>query len=628
MTSFQKEKYLIIKDNRDYIISLLTTQSYDELSKLFILGDEPLDPILNISSMLKIVFTIDHIQYINDTSYNDNYLRGRDIRISVVDLINTKLFSYCICNSDGDLLKELLIVDSREDMLWNLGEDTISDIVEDEKIFKIILAHMDLKQKTIGKFFKHAINMQSDKVVITLLDMGIRPTIKSIKDIIEEDSNEILEILLEYNCDNIQTGFDSCVFYDTYMNEPVGKMYNEHRIETTIDTIKILTKYNINISEKLNDILFYACQNNQLYPHDISQFNLVTFCLEYGECNIDTALKISCLNNNFETMTYLLELGAVINVIDEKDLLHTDIKMIKFLLQHEYIFTKQVLFEIFYILLFSSHSIEIINYMTSIGADFDQLFYIEEYLPYHPDRKSWLTHIIRRVRIDIMTYLVNTYYDKLDIDKLIITSITNGNICMVNYLLTVKPEFDICATKIFTLACYYGHLSSVKYLLDMGVDINSVDENLFNTIACKKDIKNDYHYNGLSGPGCVDILKFLFDYNIPIPKNNIFGSYDDKILDVDIIRYLVTHGFDINADISPPMEMSLTGNHGQTIQIKIINLLDLSVRQHKRDVITFLLENGMDPTVNDNNAIKISIDFDAKDITKMLTGYMPKKVDF
>lgn len=613
-TPISRETYSFIKNNRAYILPLLVSKSYDELGKLFILEDTVLDPIITISRANIIFFIIDHIHFINENYDHD--FGGMDIQISVSELINAKLFAYCIHYSDEDFLKELLIVDNSENMLEHVGEDSMADIVENDKIFEIILAYMDLKQITIEKFCKNAINMQSEKSLMILLDMGLQPSADRIKNAIEYDADGILEILLKYNCDNIQTGLDSCVFYNTTMNYPSCKMFSDDRIDTSIDTIKLLLKYNIDISTKLNDLLYYACQNDQL--------DLVTFCLEYGECDINTALRVSCLNNDCDIMTYLLELGAVINVINDKDLLYTDIKMIKFLMQHDYVFTEQVLFETFYILLLSAPTMEIINYMTSIGANFDQLFHIEKYLSYYPDRESWLINIIRSTKIDIMVYLVNNYYDKLDVDKLIITSIVNGKVNMVKYLLTVTPEFDICKGDIFILACNYGHLSSVKYLLDMGVDIDLIEDNLFNEVAVKRDIKKDYVYQGSMGNGHIDILKLLFSHNIPIPKNNIFGSYDDKILDMDIIRYLVANGFDINEDISPPMILQLMGISMQSVQIKIINLLDLSIRLHKMDVIAFLLENGMDPTVNDSNAIKISIYLDTKDITKMLTDHVEK----
>lgn len=576
-TSTPQERYSLIKNNRNYILPLIVSQSYDELGKLFTKEANIPDRIINMRSSNVHAFIVDGIQKIDDNIYL-NYFGGEDIQISISDLINAKLFSYCIYYGDEDFLKELLIVDNREDMLERNGEDRLDYIVENDKIFKIILSHMDLKQTTIEKFFESAINMQCAKVLIILLDMGIQPSVDSIKSAIENDADDILEILLEYNCINIQSGFDSCVFYDTTMNYPACKMYSDDQIYTNIDTIKILLKYNINILGKLNDLLYYASQNNFL--------DLVTFCVEYGECDTVIALKVACLNNNFEIMIYLLELGVVINVIDDKDLLYTGIKMIKFLLQHEYVFTTQVLFETFYILLLGTPTMEIINYMTDIGADFEQLFYTEEYLSYYPDRKSWLVNIICYNKIDVMSYLVNNYADKLDFDKLIIMSIVNGKVDMAKYLLTVKPEFDICKSNIFIEACYYGHLNSVKYLLDMGVDVNSIEDNLFNTVASKKDIKNDLIYHGTKGNGCVDILKLLFIYNIPIPKNNIFGSYDDRILDINIIRYLVTHGFDIHEDFVSPDIIYLMGFTCEN-EIKIINLLDLSIYHHKTDIIEF-----------------------------------------
>ena len=69
-------------------------------------------------------------------------------------------------NTNWGNLKELLIVDSREDMLMHSKESYINDIVENDKLFKIILAHMDLEQATIENFFRSAINMQCEKVLI------------------------------------------------------------------------------------------------------------------------------------------------------------------------------------------------------------------------------------------------------------------------------------------------------------------------------------------------------------------------------------------------------------------------------------------------------------------------------
>ena len=92
-------------------------------------------------------------------------------------------------------------------------------------------------------------------------------------------------------------------------------------------------------------MLSYAIQSDML--------DLVMFCLESG-CNADvnTALKISCINNNLEMMTNILQCGADIHVINGDDFEYINLPTIKFLIEHKFSFKKTDMSKVFRSILF------------------------------------------------------------------------------------------------------------------------------------------------------------------------------------------------------------------------------------------------------------------------------------
>ena len=181
------------------------------------------------------------------------------------------------------------------------------------------------------------------------------------------------------------------------------------------------------------------------------------------------------------------------------------------------------------------------------------------------------------------------------------------------------------------MACWFGHLDMVTYLLGKNINIESIENDLIWIITTKKN----HEFGGASDMriakyspfrqydiGCgkehLQILKLLIGYNLRTPITNIFISCNPVIIDVEIINWLVErHGFDIFENVLMDTIHSYWGeNH-----IKITNLLELSVYHKKIDVVKFLLEQGMDPRVGESNSVKIASEYNCLDIKNLLLEY-------
>jgi len=625
------EKFPNIKNNRDQFMALFIEQSYDEIVKLFIEYNEfP-------AEMNNYEINITHFDIYKNIVWStiintDDEIDRHDvpkIQIKISDLINSKLFAYCIYYSDIEFLEAILIVDNSENIFTHIDEYCIDTIIKNKSndVLTLILEHMNLCQPTIEKFCEFIIGEDDTNLLTILLDHGHYPNIDLIQDAIESDYINSIKLLLETNRELVQTAFDNCVFYDSSYNHKYV-MVEGPPISTDVPMVKLLLEYNISISNKLNDLLFYASQCDML--------DLAVLCLELKlDCNINNALKISCLNNNLNIMTCLLQNGADINVIDDNDFSDISMTTIKFIIGHGFSFNETTIFKSFYSMLFSECNMDNIAYMLDNGANFDKIFTMEKNHDFSSKKKSWLAFIISTGKIDVMTFLVNNYQDQIlpELDRLFVTSIVNGRVNMSEYLLTLGAKLDIHCNDIFVLACYSGHLDSVKYLLDKGIDVNLVESDLFSITSTKKNtffndnppdnfidiytiFKNN---NGWYGTQHLDILKLLIGYEIRIPQNNIFTSCSDTIIDVEIINYLITHGFDIHEEIL--MGEIYLMSSGKTFRAKMTNLLELSVYHRKIKVVKFLLEHKMNPNINNANAIQIATKFNSTEIKKLLLEY-------
>ena len=520
-------QYLTIKNNRDQILILFTLQSFDDIIKLFIthceleLPSDQTDSEISLSRHNIYLFMRDR-PIESDTSSKT--------QIKLSELITRKLIMYCIYCSDVDFLREICTGHSKN-IFERDRESYFSNIISagSASIFEFILTNMDLSQSTLDELCEYIVELDNTTCLIILLNTNYQPSIDSIKYAIQYLSRGAIKIFLEENY-MVQLAFDSIAFYNPVANDPISFIEEELRVFTDFQMIKLLVEHNIDISNKINDLLLHAIQSNIL--------DLAMMCLE-SECDINTALKVGCINNNLEMMEHLLQLGADINVINGDDFAYIKLPSIKFLIQYKFIFNVEDISKVFHLILFSDCMVADIEYMLDIGANFDKIFMTERIV----SERSWFEFIVWKNKFDIMKFLATRYLDYLlpELNRLFLVSVVCDKVDIMEYILSLGANIDPDYSKqAFILACWYGHLGVVTHLLDKGVDINSIEDHLFTLIAKKKNSRvfngrerydtyiNKYiplrYYGAVVGNQHLQILKLLIGYGFYIPNDNIFKS--------------------------------------------------------------------------------------------------------
>ena len=420
-----KNKYPIIKNNRDQFMTCFIEQSIDDVIKLFIEYNElpdQLDTEISLSSY-------GGYSFITDSTFKPDPFEKIQIKLS--DLVISKLFWYCIYHSDIDFMRHILCIADTKNVFEYLHDNSadhlICDITVD--IFKLIITRMKLSQTILDDICFSIIDHDKAELLIVLLDQEHQPKISDIQYAISSCAMNATKILLESNC-LVQSALNEFDFYNPKGNNPYWYMHEDDQTTTNLDMIKLLSEYNIKIN--INDLLQYAVQSNQL--------DLVMFCLESDSkinvnLNLNLAIRVGCATNNLDIMVYLLQYGADINAIGGDDFQYIGVSMIKFLIEREFIFTKEDMFKVFHEVLFSECTISNITYMLDNGANFDQIFMLELI----PTERSWFEYIVRCNKMDVIEFLAGSYRNYLlpELNRLFTVSVACGNVPMAEYLLSL-----------------------------------------------------------------------------------------------------------------------------------------------------------------------------------------------
>lgn len=560
---------------------------------------------------------LDFITYIQDNLERIIYLFDNDEYDQLVNLIPPlgnafnlvtnydkiviKLFLYCINKSDITLLKKI-IPKSIGINLFDIANRYPYDIVmaTDSLVWELILIGSHPTDEIIESFFRFVLICNKINLLEKIPSTEYQMDPEHIYMALDYNNVDMIRYALLNNY-NIQSILDKYPF-NSYS-------------KIDISMIKLLVEYDIDIGAQINNILLYAI--------DVGKMDLVIYCIENNyNCDINVALKASCKYAKLDYVVYFLQLGADIATIEIGNVRYDNIKLLKLLVDYGYNIPIEYI-NVMYSMCFI-HTIDItdIDFLIELGADPEDIFKWEytliinpsyEYIytlvnepKFYHNLNSYLEFIVSMNYISHITYLTKLNFDKLllELDRLFIIACANGCLDMVIYLLKLGTDINTENNMALIVACYFGHLNIVEFLLDK-INLNDVVENLLMVIVedytdertlnnkeskflmYRKIIKNSttfrndiYNY----GNDHVEIFKLLCDRNIILNDYEILKILPERFYSIEFISCMISNGFDINYKFKLNISKSL-------IQIpETATVLGICIILNKFDIVKYLVE--------------------------------------
>ena len=552
--------------------------------------------------------------------------------IHQTNLIN-ELFMYSILALDTEFLKKIISKTDSKDLFTPPTSNymLIGTVIHSELICEIILTQMHLEISTVEFFLLACMRTSNINLIKKFLDRGYKMSSKIISICIKRTYINVIKIAFEYDYP-IQQIFDQCIFdcdcEDNY----------------DIQMLKFLVESGIDISKQIANIFIYAAGSGKL--------DLVVYChTSCYECDIDSALVISCEHMHLDIIKYLLQNGASVTSINMSSLRCENIEIIRLLIDNGLCLNLDIIFSECFIY---ATDISDIIYLIEYGADPNAIFDIDKYRENNPGGmgmmgyvkpslyymlNSYLEFIVSKNYLSHLKYLVEINFDrlKLELDRLFIIGCSNGCIDMVIYLLELGADLHAQNDLAFTSGCYFGHLGIVKLLLER--DQMKSKENLFELIL-SGDNENNYNHKPIGyhklingnnifrndiyqwGSFHLDILKLLHSHDMMTVNYTIFETLPSKYYVKDFFTWIIS----IHIDINQTFCISDTfGSMRNRKKLKLssgpTSVLELSIYLNALDIVKLLLDNGADIKINNGGPMQIAELINNTDIVKLLLEY-------
>ena len=400
-----------------------------------------------------------------------------------------------------------------------------------------------------------------------------------------------------------------------------------HHIDWELSSVlmlKTLMDNNVDILPKLKKLIISA-----INYYD-SGMDLIEFLIEsFPEHDINQYLGRCCSEHNNIALVYFLKRGANIHSINSMYILHTSIKIIKILINHDYPVPIKILNNLLIKHFKDDVDLTEVNYLLSNGAQMQCIFENEEIgkhrnNPNYANREiiySNLELIITRGEFNKIKFLADNHLNLLkpEINRLFIISCANGRNDIALYLFDLGALFN---DKALISAFYFNHFETIIMLMKLGMNLNliSMNDDLFvaahmgfvakgtpNEIYDKliddtfdnndAIFRNDTYNYGISEHS--DIIKLLISYDIPV-KNimAMITPYHNLYYDVKIIEYLICNGLNTNKRWG----MAQVDGDSRTLLEGVI----IFAKPDKMylDIIELLLQNKCNKEIINENAIK------------------------
>lgn len=195
----------------------------------------------------------------------------------------------------------------------------------------------------------------------------------------------------------------------------------------------------------------------------------------------------------------------------------------------------------------------------------------------------------------------------------------NDRIEIIKLLIELKP--DIYTNDALILACEYGHLDIVKFLLRNGSNIHHYNDQALSSacesgnymiakflLDCKANVNTDNNeaLHLACQEGHIEIVKLLLKYGVNIEtKNNKALHLASKNGQIKIVKLLLKNGANVSAGNDKALRSAIANGHNEVIRLLLqyganINVVnnDISLietlRQNRSETIKILLQNGLD----------------------------------
>jgi ankyrin repeat protein len=564
-----------------------------------------------------------------------------DIFFSTEDDFVKELFKYCLYDNDIELLKNIL---SR----------TNSD-----NLFKLILLE-SIPDREILDLFRNTTDIVWE-IIISEMYLTDRCSVQCMDYICGRNKINLLEKMLNrgYKMNSwtigiaIQRGFIDIIRHAILHNYNIQQIFNEYDfvnnklINTDIAIIKLLVEHHIDISEKINDIFLRATE--------LGNIDLVTYCVEnnYG-CDVNDALQYACFGAYSDIVIYLLEHGADITALNIKNVKAGNIKIFKILIDYGFCIPVEDMCLVFVTCFIYANDVTDILFLLEYGANPECIFHctMTRYeniidMVGRPEMYHWvncyLEFIVSMGYISHIKYLSELNYEKilLELDRLFIVACANGKSDMVIYLLKLGANINTENNMAVNVACYFGHMDILKFLLEK-IDLLDITENLlmvtiqgYSSLVYEVNEENTYApYRKLRGKNNIlrnDLYHFgnfhVSIFELLCSKNIVLTNFDIyEILKIfplvfyskNFLRYIISMGFDINT----MFETMFGGTIYGSVTLELTSILELCVNFNNIHLVKYLLDNGADITINNNGPMQVANYIGGREeIKKLLLEY-------
>ena len=499
------------------------------------------------------------------------------------------LYTYCIENNDIEFINKVIEKFGTHNIFRNML--ICNKIMKCNSDMLNIICEMEcFKCKEATVLFPYAINTGNVDLIIKLESVGHQMDSSQLSQIIFSNNTKLIEHIKSKGVD-LQNIFDNCKIHNTmsWLNTSFVVTEYFHK-GLNIDSLKCIMDFGIDISSKLNELVYYSISEGNI--------ELLKFCHELGNFDIDSAIKQSCETNKVEILEYLLQFCGNIQIIDYCELHNANYQLVELLLNNNYIFSRNRLHYIFRKVFVESVDMNEINKLFEHVKSFNYIFHREISLAKNmPQTKdicmcansilhgnnniaiSDLELLVQKNKFEhikmIVTYAMDKF--KLELDRLIIIAIANGHLEMTEYFLELGATINYnLAMKV---ACFFGHIHMLKYLLNFN---NNLAPELFlitaygsskinSHIGYAKLIENNTIFRNdvfNFGESYIQIFQLLMENNVSVPDLKFFEILYEKYYSTEIVSHMINLGVDPNI------------------------ILEICIKNNKSSIIEYLLENG------------------------------------
>lgn len=560
--------------------------------------------------------------------------RNNDKILTVKEKATYNLLLWIIIYSDVEFMDKIFADNNYEDLFSLKTYSRLLEHIIDKNRKDLLEYYLNnFKVEAIDNLIISIIHSNKIELLPCILNHGYKLDNRHIEYAIDNYGFELI-IYAYINGYNVQESFNkSNLFYqEKYDNNEYQN--GTWQIDEFRKLILTLIKCEINITTKIDNLFYYGSQIDDIetIKYFIQNYNIDNEIM-------NESLKICCRNNSFNVAEYILHYGTTIIINDELKSIPLDTIIV--LLRNGIQIDKNIISIALAKCFVDKQNLTDICFLLECGADIDYIFNETQFNIIKKRNNEYyyvstkiiypIDYIISNGYVNCIKFLYESCSNKLEINKLLVLSISHGQLDMANYLISIGADSHFDNDIALIYACYFGHADCVKILLDTEIDFGNLPHSLFkialfgfiksfhncdfNNIFQKirnSDIFRSYHYKYGKH---AEVFDLLVDYKVHPPKYTIFMYKADCFFITNkCIEYFVSCGMELNKlfkIIDFPMEDN----------IAYTSILELYVCSKNIPVVKLLLDAGADVNINNNGVITIAKENNDIEMIKLFTEY-------